>query len=157
MKLLDHRTKPGGEPKPLGKPVRRMLGWTGIAVWSCIAIGVGAQQVPDPSAGSFGPGRNSQGFPALPESANPHPDSNRLLEDSLHRMDNLKRISELNELRQKEMTSDTAKLVELANQLKAEMDKGGKGIPNMEEVRRVEEIEKLAHGVQSKMRATVSN
>jgi hypothetical protein len=102
-------------------------------------------------------GRTSEGFAALPEVANPHPDPNRIFQDSLHQQDVMKRMGELNELRQKEMTSDTEKLVTLANALKVEMDKGHEGALYVDEVRKIDEIEKLAHGVQVKMRTTVAN
>ncbi len=102
-------------------------------------------------------GRTSEGFAALPEVANPHPDPNRVLEDSMHLPETMKRIRELNELRQKEMTSDTDKLVALASDLKVEMDKGHDGALYVDEARKIDEIEKLAHGVQVKMRTTIAN
>jgi len=70
---------------------------------------------------------------------------------------NQKRFTELNVLRQKEMTSDTEKLLALANQLKTEMDKIPNNSLSIESVREAEQIEKLAHNVRDKMRASVSN
>ena len=89
--------------------------------------------------------------------ANPTADANRLMEDSMKLQDNLKRFNEINLQRQKDMTSYTAKLVELARQLKTETDKGTPGTHSMIEIRQAELIEKLAHSIQSKMRASVSN
>ena len=71
--------------------------------------------------------------------------------------DNNKRIAELNLQRQKEMTADTAKLLDLANELRAQTETAGKGAVSMDEVRKVEEIAKLAHGVREKMKATSGN
>lgn len=75
----------------------------------------------------------------------------------MHLPETMKRIRELNELRQKEMTSDTDKLVALASDLKVEMDKGHDGALYVDEARKIDEIEKLAHGVQVKMRTTIAN
>jgi hypothetical protein len=122
-----------------------------------IAVGVAAMALQQAGGTLQSSGRTSEGFAALPEVANPHPDANRIFEDSLQQRDVMKRMTELNELRQKEMTSDTQRLVALANALKTEMDKGHEGALYVDEVRKVEEIEKLAHGVQVKMRTTVNN
>lgn len=70
--------------------------------------------------------------------------------------DNAKRFELLNTVRQKEMASDTEKLVALASQVKADMDKSTQPTLSMESVRQVEQIEKLAQSVRDKMRASVS-
>jgi hypothetical protein len=97
------------------------------------------------------------GLPPMNQTANPTADANRLMEDSMKHQDNLKRFESINLLRQKEMTSDTAKLLELAQQLKTETDKGGPDTLSIVDIRKAEVIEKLAHDIQSKMRASVSN
>lgn len=135
---------------------RIAVGVIGLAVLT-VTVGVAALAAQQASGTLQSSGRTSEGFAALPEVANPHPDANRFLEDSMQQRDVMKRIMELNELRQKEMTSDTLRLVALANALKTEVDKGQEGALYVDEVRKVEEIEKLAHGVQVKMRTTVSN
>ncbi len=89
--------------------------------------------------------------------ANPTADANRLMQDSMKRESELKRFAEINLQRQKEMTSDTAKLVELAHQLKSDTDKGTPNALSILEIRRAELIEKLAHSIQNKMKASVSN
>ena len=91
------------------------------------------------------------------QTANPTADANRLMEDSMKHQDNLKRFELMNVQRQKDMTSDTAKLIELAHQLKIQTDKGTPNAPSMLEIRKAEMIEKLAHSIQGKMRASVSN
>ena len=143
-------------------PRLKHLSWFGclatLAAFVCFPLAGGfSQQVPQINGGLPGPGRNSQGFPALPETANPRPDSNRVLEDSMKRQGNAKQFKQLNELRQKEMTSDTAKLLALAGDLKEEVDKTGKATISMDAVRKAEQIEKLAQNVQNKMKATISN
>jgi len=97
------------------------------------------------------------GIPPKPPDANPTPDANRFLESSLKGQDNRKQIEQLNVLRQKEMSSDTDKLVILAIQLKAETDATSREKLTMIDLRKVEAIEKLAKSVRDKMKATVGN
>jgi hypothetical protein len=99
----------------------------------------------------------SPGMPPMNQMANPTADANRLMQDSMKHQDNLKRFELMNVQRQKEMTSDAAKLIELAHQLKTETDKGTPERLSVFEIREAELIEKLAHNIQHKMRASVSN
>ena len=66
-------------------------------------------------------------------------------------------IKQLNVQRQKEMTDDTVKLLSLANELKSELEKGGKESSSIDQVRKAEKIEKLAHDVGQKMKTTIGN
>jgi hypothetical protein len=110
------------------------------------------------NGGLASPPRDASGIPPINPLANRHPDSNRILEDAMRTQDNQKRIAELNLQRQKQMTEDTKKLLALANELKTDLDKNNtKDTPSMMEVRKAEMIEKLAHGVRDKMRATVGD
>jgi len=56
--------------------------------------------------------------------------------------------------RKKQIAADTAKLVELANELKAEVDKTDKDTLSLNVVRKAETIEKLAKSVKEKMKLT---
>jgi hypothetical protein len=96
-------------------------------------------------------------WPPINPLANRTADANRIMEDSMKLRENQKRFEKLNLQRQKEMTSDTEKLLALANQLKTAADKNSKDVLSMESVREAEQIEKLAHNVRQKMRASVSN
>jgi hypothetical protein len=89
--------------------------------------------------------------------ANPTADTNPYLEDSMKRQDNRKLFNKLNIQRQKDMASETAKLLTLANQLKAETDRGSVSALSVISVREAEQIEKLAHDVREKMGATAGN
>jgi len=71
--------------------------------------------------------------------------------------DNQKHIAELNRARQKEMTTDTAKLLTLANELKTDTEKARNDSLPVDEVRKAEQITKLAHAVREKMRMSVSD
>jgi hypothetical protein len=62
-----------------------------------------------------------------------------------------KRLRALNADRQKSMVSDTDKLVKLARQLDAEIASNPSDELTPEELRKVAEIEKLAHNVKAKM------
>jgi hypothetical protein len=103
------------------------------------------------------PQRDITTWPPINPLANRTADANRIMEDSMKVRENQKRLEQLNLQRQKEMTSDTEKLLSLANQLKAATDKNSKDLLSMESVREAEEIEKLAHSVRQKMKAAVSN
>jgi hypothetical protein len=115
---------------------------------------LGAQQ----TEGTSGiPQRDITSWPPINPLANRTADANRILEDSMKLRENQKRFEQLNLQRHKEMTSDTEKLLALANQLKAETDKSTKDSLSMESVREAEQIEKLARTVREKMKASASN
>jgi len=54
--------------------------------------------------------------------------------------------------RQKQLVEDTQKLLALANELKAEVDKSTKDTMSLEVIKKADEIEKLAHNVKEKMK-----
>ncbi|HUD23262.1 MAG TPA: hypothetical protein VMQ60_10510 [Acidobacteriaceae bacterium] len=54
--------------------------------------------------------------------------------------------------RQKKLVADTAKLLELANELKAAVDKSNKDTLSLDVVRKADAIEKLAHSVKEGMK-----
>jgi len=91
------------------------------------------------------------------QTANPTADANRLMEDSMKQQDNQKRFELINVQRQKEMTSAAAILIQLADQLKTDTNTATPPTDSTMEIRKAELIEKLAHNIQSKMRATISN
>ena len=55
--------------------------------------------------------------------------------------------------RHKRLQADTAKLVELTNELKAEVDKAAKDELSVDVVKKAAEIEKLAHDVKERMKS----
>ncbi len=61
-------------------------------------------------------------------------------------------VERRNSERQKNLTTDTDKLLELAQQLKVEVDKSSKDQLSVDVVKRAEQIEKLAKSVKEKMR-----
>lgn len=56
--------------------------------------------------------------------------------------------------RQKRLTADTDKLLALATELKAQVDKSNKDTLSLDVVRKADEIEKLAHSVKEKMKGS---
>jgi len=59
--------------------------------------------------------------------------------------------------RQKQLEEDTAKLLVLANELKAEMDKSTKDTLSLSVIKKAEEIEKLARKVRGEMKPNGGN
>jgi hypothetical protein len=57
-------------------------------------------------------------------------------------------------MRQKQLITDTEKLVALANELKASVDKSNKDTMSLDVIRKADEIEKLAHTVKEKMKGS---
>jgi len=56
---------------------------------------------------------------------------------------------------QKQLTDDTAKLLTLANELKAELDKSSKNTLSLSVIKKAEQVEKLAHKVRDEMKASL--
>jgi nitric oxide reductase activation protein len=59
---------------------------------------------------------------------------------------------QMNADRQKKLVADTAKLLELANELKTAVDKSNKDTLSLDVVRKADAIEKLAHSVKEGMK-----
>lgn len=149
----------GGQPSLL-KPLPRLSWWVLRLVLLAAIVAMPFQasvsQIQE-NNGLAQPVHDPSGLPPLSPLINRHPDNNRLLEDAMKLQDNRKRFAQLNLQRQKEMTNDTAKLLALANRLKSQMEPTSKNALSVESLREAEQIEKLAHSVQDKMKATVSN
>jgi hypothetical protein len=69
--------------------------------------------------------------------------------------DQVRRLRLLNAERQKSLVADTVKLLKLANELNVVMAKEDASGPTQAELRKVADIEKLAHNVSEKMKITV--
>jgi hypothetical protein len=62
-----------------------------------------------------------------------------------------------NQQRKDQLAADTAKLLQLANELKAEMDKSTKDTLSLSVVKKAEQVEKLAHKVRDEMKVSIGN
>lgn len=59
--------------------------------------------------------------------------------------------------RKNQLAVDTAKLLQLANELKAEMDKSSKDTLSVNVIKKADQVEKLAHKVRDEMKANLGN
>jgi hypothetical protein len=112
------------------------------ALTTLIAVAQPPQQSPNPDK------------PYLRPEANRLPDKN----DQMQMKDNQTKqehFAAANAERKKQISDDTSKLLELATQLKAEVDKTSKDTLSINVIRKAESIEKLARGVKEKMKLTV--
>ena len=66
-----------------------------------------------------------------------------------------RRMRQLNATQHKQMVSDTEKLVKLVTELNADINKTAPAALTPDQLRKVAEIEKLAHSVKDKMRSSV--
>ena len=57
--------------------------------------------------------------------------------------------------RQVEIKRDTEKLFQLTSELKDYLEKSGPGVMSIDAIKKAEQIEKLAHGVKSKMKQSL--
>ena len=110
------------------------------------AIGVsGGQVFPTP-----GQGRQTPGFPQKQPGINNNPADPNPYPTDPHRAEQQEKLR--NNDRQKRLVADTDKLLELATDLKQQVDKTDKGILSVDVIKKAEEIEKLAHSVKERMK-----
>ncbi len=133
-------------------PGRRMrsLQWIGCATTLSLAILTidAAQPRQDPSS------TVNREVPWLPPDAIRLPDKNSQVE--MQEQKSKKQSYEIaNAARNKQIADDAARLLQLATELKAEVDKTNKETLSLNIIRKADMIEKLAHGVKEKMKLTV--
>lgn len=101
------------------------------------------------------------GAPQIPmpdaSSTSPRSGLNRGADDPMAQQAAEKRIKELNVQRQKQITSDAAKLLLLATELKTKLDKGGEDASSLDMMHKAEQIEKLARSVRTRMTDAVGD
>jgi hypothetical protein len=84
---------------------------------------------------------------ARPEAGNSPLDDNEAQERVAHDM-----AKKQNEQREAAIKNDTAKLLKLATELQAYVDKSNENVLSLDVIKKAEEIEKLAHSVKDKMK-----
>ena len=147
-----HSYQSGTDRRSAALPiVRRFKPHWGILLGAAIAVaslaGAGQQQNPQPP--SLDPDK-----PYLRPEANRLPDVNDQME--MREKQVLQQHYEAaNAARQKQLADDSAKLLELAVALKAEVDKTNKDTLSLSVIRKADAIEKLAHNVKEKMKLTI--
>jgi len=92
--------------------------------------------------------------PPLPPIATTMPDVNQMakMQDQQAKQQNFEAV---NAERKRQIAEDSARLLKLAVDLKAEVDKTSKDTLSLNVIRKAEEIEKLARNVKEKMKVTV--
>jgi hypothetical protein len=124
-----------------------------------MVLSVGAMAAVAPTGQQFGAGvaaAQQQGTghgppPPEPPTINPLDQPNEV-PDSVHARMEQERVKAANDDRHKKLAADADKLIELSNELKADVDKTSKDELSMEVMRKAGEIEKLAHDVQGRMK-----
>jgi hypothetical protein len=96
----------------------------------------------------------NQNKPILLPEANRPPDANAqmTMRDQQAKKQNFEAA---NLERKRQITDDSARLLKLANDLKAEVDKTSKDTLSIGVIRKADEIERLAHNVKEKMKLTI--
>jgi hypothetical protein len=93
-------------------------------------------------------------YPHLPPELNRIPDSNQA-DNINNQKTNKESFEAANAERKKQISAESAKLLKLATELKAEVDKTDKDTLSVGVIRKADEIEKLAHSVKEKMQLTM--
>lgn len=75
-----------------------------------------------------------------------------LIPDPMHAHIDEERVKAMNDDRHKRLSADVDRLLALTNELKSSVDKANKDELSVEVIRKAQEIEKLAHDVQSRMK-----
>ncbi len=123
----------------------------GVLLASAPSVGIGSAtaqtQTPTPSQGS---GRLPQA--PRPQALPPFGDQPTLAEDPLAGLREAGRVRAVANERQKKIVDETAKLLQLATELKSEVDKTTEDQMSVGMIRKAEEIEKLARDVKQRMK-----
>jgi hypothetical protein len=115
-----------------------------VALGLLCCAATAAQQAPSP---------NPEKPIILPE-ANRLPDANQQME-MREQQAKAQNYAAANAERKKQIADDSTKLLKLATDLKAEVDKTTKDTLSLNVIRKADEIERLAHNVKEKMKLTV--
>lgn len=123
---------------------------TAVVAWT-LTVSVGAQRnsrIPPPS-----PSVPQQGVPQAPvPGMTPLGEDDSMAERTSHIQHEQEKAR--NDERQKKLIADTDKLLALATELKANVDKSDKNTMSVDVIRKAEEIEKLARSVKEKMKGS---
>jgi len=139
------------------KDLRSIGLWMGSCVLAVAAPGAIAQMQqmpctsPSCSADPMGMPAGRSGRQQMPQQQLPPIAPERLPNDGRIEHDQAKLR---NADRQRQIVADTQKLVELANQLNAAVEKSNKDMLSLDVVRKADEIEKLAKSVREKMKGS---
>jgi hypothetical protein len=140
---------PSGTPKGnrfnVERRSRRRVGLRGAAVFLATANLFAIPQLPPPGS----PDR-----PIVMPEANRMPDKNDQIVLQQQQQTKKASFDAANVERRKQIADDSAKILELATELKKEVDKTDKDTLSINVIKKAEMIEKLAKGVREKMKLT---
>jgi hypothetical protein len=125
----------------------RMSRWGSVVVATALMLGVGWRAVPQQSGQNYGPPPIQQrGLPGLPGTPRPGGD------DTINGpgKQETERARMMRDERHKRLAADTDRLLQLANELKVEVDKASKDDLSLTVINKATEIEKLAHDVRER-------
>jgi len=108
-------------------------------------------------ASAVGPGQSGRPHSAVfpNHQANTLPDANQLM--LMHQQQgNKQNIEAVNAERRKVIADESAMLLKLATDLKAEVDKSNKDTLSLTVIRRADMVEKLAHDMKEKMKLSIA-
>jgi hypothetical protein len=117
--------------------------WSGGVLWLLLALALPASGRAQ-QTGTTNPYPAPHGFP--PQDGSPYGGADQGNSVMMER-----RLRMINAERQKELVTDTDKLLALATALSSEIAKSNTGALTPEQIRKVAEVEKLAHSVRDKM------
>jgi len=148
MQIEDHpvRTAGAGSRACTATPRRH---WGRVLICLAAAAALGGAAQPRQQAPSPNPDK-----PYLLPAANNLPDVNEQMR-MREQQGKKQNFEAANAERRKQIADDSSKLLKLATDLKAEVDKTTKDTLSLAVIRKADEIERLAHGVKEKMKLTV--
>ncbi len=150
MQYIDNLNRRGGHRGVRATTrLRRLHGGRVFACLAAIAVCTGSAQ----QASQVAPGQFVK--PDIPVA-----DSNRLPDANAQtamrdRQTSQQKFEAANAARKKQIADDSARLLKLAADLKAEVDKTSKDTLSLTVIRKADEIERLAHAVKEKMKLSV--
>jgi hypothetical protein len=121
------------------------IAMTGAVLAAAFSMSVSGGQMPQQPP--LGPPTRQMPGQQRPGIASPEDDTNPLNASRAEQQERMR-----NSDRQKRLVADTDKLLALATDLKAQVDKSNKDTLSVEVIKKADEIEKLAHSVKERMK-----
>ena len=145
---------PSTGPKPVNR--LRTARWVLVAVCAVLSATIAAEaqtqsNTPSPAGGAL---RMDKADDPTPINQPPDAIAQMQMQDQQGKQQN---FAQANTERKKQIADDSAKLLKLATDLKAEVDKTTKDTLSLSVIRKADEIERLAHSVKEKMKLTVGS
>jgi hypothetical protein len=134
--------------------IRFLVRVVAVGLLAIPAVWVSAQQQSPAQPGGAPDMSPTPNKPVLVPAANRLPDANDRMEMD-QQQSKKDKFEAANALRRKQISDDAAKLLELATELKAAVDKTDKDTLSLDVIRKADTIERLAKGVKEKMKLTV--